>query len=115
MIKKGVNGLILKTSDLNELTEAIKTVLSGDFYWGKGVKKIISSRNCDNHQNIVLTKRETEILTLISDGYTNQEIAGKLFICCSTVDSHRKNLLLKFRANNSAQLIKLAMLKGIIN
>jgi DNA-binding NarL/FixJ family response regulator len=114
MMEKGVNGLILKTSDLSEIIEAVKAVLSGEFYWGKDVMELIS-RNNDNSQKLILTRREVEILSLISDGLTNQEIAGKLFICCSTVDSHRKNLLLKFGANNTARLIKMAVSKGVIS
>lgn len=115
MIEKGVNGLILKISDLGEITEAIKAVLSGEFYLGKGVKELTVIRNIGNSQKLTLTRREVEILSLISDGLTNQEIANKLFISCSTVDSHRKNLLLKLDAKNTAQLIKIAVSKGIIS
>jgi DNA-binding CsgD family transcriptional regulator len=62
----------------------------------------------------VITRRECEILKLIADGFTNQEIADQLFISNSTVDSHRKNLLLKFDSKNSAMLVKKAISKGII-
>lgn len=115
MIEKKVNGLVLKTSDLNEILEAIKQVLAGEFYLGKGVRELINGRTVNNTQKLTLTRREVEILSLISDGLTNQEIAAKLFISCSTVDSHRKNLLLKFNANNTAKLIKMAVSKGIIS
>lgn len=115
MKSKGVNGLILKTSDLKEITEAIQVVLGGDFYWGKGVKELVSERSGNVSGELTLTKREIEILSLISDGFTNQEIADQLFISCSTVDSHRKNLLLKFNANNTAKLVKMAISKGIIS
>lgn len=115
MIEKKVNGLILKTSDLNEIIEAIKHVLAGEFYLGKEVKELINGKAGNNHHKLTLTRREVEILSLISDGLTNQEIANKLFISCSTVDSHRKNLLLKFDANNTAKLIKMAVSQGIIS
>jgi DNA-binding CsgD family transcriptional regulator len=49
----------------------------------------------------MITKRESEILILIADGLTNQEIADKLFISAFTVDSYRKNLLLKFNAESA--------------
>jgi DNA-binding CsgD family transcriptional regulator len=62
----------------------------------------------------VLTKREKEILQLISEGLTNNQIAQKLFISPLTVDSHRKNLLTKLNANNTATLIKLAVQNGFI-
>ena len=114
MIGKGVNGLILKTSDLSEITEAVKDVLLGEFFLGKGVKELINGRNTDSSQKQTLTRREVEILTLISDGLTNQEIANKLFISCSTVDSHRKNMLLKFNVPNTAALVKFALTQGLI-
>jgi DNA-binding CsgD family transcriptional regulator len=56
-----------------------------------------------------LTRREKEVLELIADGNTNNEIATKLFISVTTVDTHRKNLLAKFEAKNIASLIKAAM------
>jgi len=115
MIEKGVDGLIFKTSDLEEIVEAVKAVLEGKQFWGKGVRELITKKNFVNGQKLILTKREVEILSLISDGLTNQEIADKLFICCSTVDRHRKNLLLKFDANNTAKLVKMAISKGIIS
>ena len=57
----------------------------------------------------VLTRREKEILGLISEGLTNNQIASQLFISELTVDTHRRNLLTKFDANNTASLIKLAV------
>ncbi|MBK7231250.1 MAG: helix-turn-helix transcriptional regulator [Saprospiraceae bacterium] len=57
----------------------------------------------------LLTKKEKEILQLISDGLTNHEFATKLFISPLTVDNHRKNLLTKFRVKNTAAMIKMAL------
>jgi DNA-binding NarL/FixJ family response regulator len=110
----GVKGFVLKTSDIKDITEGIKQVIAGGIYYGKGVKELISRRSGGDTTEIIVTRRENEILKLIADGFTNQEIAEKLFISPSTVDSHRKNLLLKFDAKNSAMLIKAAMSKGII-
>ncbi|HPT12398.1 MAG TPA: response regulator transcription factor [Bacteroidales bacterium] len=110
----GVKGFVLKTSDVKDITEGIKQVIAGEIYYGKGVKELISRRSGGETNDIIVTRRESEILKLIADGFTNQEIAEKLFISTSTVDSHRKNLLLKFDAKNSAMLIKAAISKGII-
>jgi DNA-binding NarL/FixJ family response regulator len=110
----GVYGVILKSADLNEIYEAVKTVLEGNWFFGTGIKELINNRS-NNCKKLALTKRELEILSLISEGLTNHEIADKLFVCCSTVDSHRKNLLLKFNVHNTAKLIKEAVLQGIIN
>jgi DNA-binding NarL/FixJ family response regulator len=110
----GMNGFVLKTSDIKDITDGIKEVIAGNKYLGKGVKELISNRPSSNSSDPIITRRESEILKLIADGFTNQEIADKLFISTSTVDSHRKNLLIKFDAKNTASLIKSAMEKGII-
>lgn len=57
---------------------------------------------------VILTRREKEVLGLIADGLTNNEIALKLFVSVTTVDSHRKNLLSKFQARNIASLVRIA-------
>lgn len=110
----GVMGFVLKTSDIKDITEGIKQVLEGNTYFGVGVKELISNRTTNNNSEPLITRRESEILKLIADGFTNQEIADKLFISASTVDSHRKNLLIKFNAKNTAALVKIALSKGII-
>ena len=56
-----------------------------------------------------ITRREKEILGLIAEGFTNPEIANKLFVSPTTVDSHRKNLLAKLNVKNTASLVKFAM------
>ncbi len=113
-VQAGVDGFVLKTSDINDITEGIKELLTGKKYFGKGVSELIGSRSSGERTDPVITRREGEILVLIADGLTNQEIADKLFISTSTVDSHRKNLLIKFDAKNTAALVKTAMEKGII-
>jgi len=61
-----------------------------------------------------LAKREKEILSLISEGLTNNQIAGNLFISPLTVDSHRKNLLTKLNVNNTASLTRVAIENSLI-
>lgn len=114
MIQAGVNGFVLKTSDIKDITEGIKQVMEGGSYFGKGVKELMTSRVSKDSSVPMVTRRENEILKLIAEGFTNQEIAEKLYISTSTVDSHRKNLLLKFDVKNSAALVKSAMAKGLI-
>jgi len=113
-VQAGINGFVLKTSDIKDITEGIKQVMEGGSYFGKGVKELMNNRIVKGTSSPLVTRRECEILKLIADGFTNQEIAEKLFISTSTVDSHRKNLLMKFDAKNSAMLIKTAIAKGII-
>jgi DNA-binding CsgD family transcriptional regulator len=62
----------------------------------------------------ILTRREKEILELIAEGYTNSQIAGKIFLSQFTVDTHRKNLLAKLNVKNTASLIRLAVEQKLI-
>lgn len=110
----GVTGFVLKTSDIGDITEGIRQVMDGNRYYGKGVRELAGGKTVTGTSEPVITRREAEILKLIADGLTNSEIAERLFISPTTVDSHRKNLLLKFNARNSAMLIKTAVSRGLI-
>jgi DNA-binding NarL/FixJ family response regulator len=66
------------------------------------------------HNQLMLTRREVEVLRLIAEGLTNQEIADKLFVSASTVDSHRKNLISKLNVKNTAALVRTAVENKII-
>ncbi|MCK6616661.1 MAG: response regulator transcription factor [Cyclobacteriaceae bacterium] len=107
----GAKGYLLKNASLEELEKAIGQVYSGHEYWlGKeNVRESIS-----DHNKLLLTRREIEVLRLIAEGLTNHEIAEKLFISDSTVDSHRKNLISKLQAKNTAALIRTAFENKII-
>jgi DNA-binding NarL/FixJ family response regulator len=111
MIDSGASGYVLKNATKDELIEAIQLVMSGGKYLSHEVTLLL--RNQDNN-HVVLTRREKEVLELIAAGMTNSEIAVKLFIAITTVDTHRKNLLAKFEARNIASLIKMAVSKGMI-
>lgn len=112
MLNNGAKGYIIKNSDAEEIKKGIVEVLEGKIFLCSEANQILSE-GVDKKTNLFLTPREREVLKLISDGYTNNEIATKLFICQSTVDSHRKNLLLKLNAKNTAALIKIAYEKGL--
>lgn len=115
MIALKAEGFVLKTSDTDEIIRGILEVMAGRNFLGKGVKELIQGKPANDDGSPVLTRRETEVLKLIADGLTNQEISEKLFISSLTVDSHRKNLLLKFNARNTASLIKIAASKGLLD
>lgn len=115
MLAAGANGFILKSSDTSEILLAIKQIMSGNSYISQSVADLLKGKFPANSDLPILTRREIEVLKLISDGLTNQEIAEKLFISTWTVDSHRKNLLLKFNAKNTAILVKTAVTSGIIS
>jgi DNA-binding NarL/FixJ family response regulator len=115
MMAAGANGFILKSSDTAEILEAITQIISGNQFISKSVEDLLKGKLPVNSDIPLLTRREVEVLKLIADGLTNQEIAEKLFISSWTVDSHRKNLLLKFNAKNTAILVKTAVTSGIIS
>ncbi len=88
-------------------------VQKGNDYVNFSVAEILKNKMPDTLLP-VLTKREKEVLELIADGLTNQEIATKLFLNITTVDSHRKNMLTKFNVKNTAALIKLAFTNNLL-
>ena len=115
MIENGASGYLIKSASAKEIAEAIDTVLKGKIYLSVSMEHIARPLSILPSDNLpALTKREKEILQLISEGLTNNQIAGKLFISPLTVDSHRKNLLTKLNVNNTASLIKLAVQNGLI-
>lgn len=105
MMDNGASGYVLKNATQEELMEAIEAVAKGKIYLSNEASQTLR-RN--ESTNIVLTRREKEVLELIAEGMTNNVIAQKLFISPSTVDTHRKNLLAKLDAKNTASLIRMA-------
>jgi DNA-binding NarL/FixJ family response regulator len=106
MIDNGASGYVLKNATKEELKEAIETVMSGDSFLSK--EATLTMKKAKDSGIPVITKREAQVLTMISEGLTNGQIADKLFVSVTTVDTHRKNLLSKFQAKNTATLIKMA-------
>lgn len=111
MLDNGASGYVLKNATKEELLIAIQTVLSGKSYLS--MEAAISLRETSKELPFI-TKREKEVLQLVAAGLTNIEIGEKLFISIPTVNSHRKSLLEKFNANNTAILITKAIRQGII-
>ncbi|MBN8668369.1 MAG: response regulator transcription factor [Chitinophagales bacterium] len=112
MMENGASGYLLKNASQEELMEGIQEVMKGKLYLS--LEAAQSLRQSAETPVPVLTRREKEILELIADGMTNNEIAQKLFISVSTVDTHRKNLLAKFEAKNIAALIRMATQSRLI-
>lgn len=106
MMDSGASGYLLKNATQEELMRAIATVIKGKTFMSDEVSHTLQ-RNMD--APIVLTRREKEVLELIAEGLTNNEVGEKLYISPATVDTHRKNLLAKLEAKNTASLVKIAM------
>lgn len=111
MKEAGAKGYLLKNSSIAEIEKAIRAVTEGNEYW-LGQNSVRKSIN--EHNQPLLTRREIEVLKLIAEGLTNQEIADKLFVSISTVDSHRKNLISKLQAKNTAALVRTALENKLI-
>lgn len=110
MMEHGASGYILKNSTREELVSAINTVFGGGIYFsGEAGEALADYQRSEKMRAPELTPREKEILGLIAEGFTNPQIAEKLFLSQFTVDSHRKNLLAKLDVKNTATLIRYAV------
>ena len=118
-LNAGALGYILKHTGQTELMAAIREVSTGASFFSEEVKNTImhsmsKARKRDSGITPKLSKRELEIIQLIAEEHTTNEIAEKLFISLHTVESHRKNILRKTNSRNLAGLIKYALKEGII-
>ena len=100
----GAAGYISKTGSRAELLEAIDTVLRGEIFISGG-HNIMLQKSSDIHAQF--TKREKEVLNLVKQNKTNQQIAGKLYISVRTVENHISNIYFKTGFTNRQELIKL--------
>lgn len=107
-LENGGNGYILKNADANEIIHCIDNAIKGDLALSKEVQEIMLRPSTNNFELPRLTKREQQILKSISEGKTSAEIADNLFISIITVETHRRNLLQKFKAKNMIELVKIA-------
>ena len=116
LIKDNADGYVPKNAEKKELLTAIKLLLQGKKYFSPEIKEAFLQYSFEekSHEEIKLTKRETDVLVLISQEYTTQEIADKLFLSKHTVESYRKNIMTKINAKNIAGLTKYAIKSGLI-
>ncbi len=108
MQEAGAEGYIMKNSSLKVVLAAIRTVMDGETYFDATIKNS-NLKKTDN--DIPLSKREMEIVKLIGEGKTSQEIADILFIGKTTVDTHRKNILKKLSLQGKSELLRYSMEK----
>ncbi|TVR17107.1 MAG: DNA-binding response regulator [Balneolaceae bacterium] len=120
MIQAGASGYIMKSAGRNELKDAIYSIMNGKHYFSDEATHSImmdlvkGKGKPTSPDSVHITDRELEILELIVQEFTNHEIAEKLFISPRTVDAHRRNLLQKTGARNTAGLVKYAFQHNII-
>jgi DNA-binding NarL/FixJ family response regulator len=120
MIEIGAASYIVKNSSPEEMITTINQVIEKGFYYNEEVLNVIQENLITNNrkniffEDIILTKREREILELICYQNSTQQIADKLFISPRTVEGHRNNLLLKTDSQNSAGLVVFAIQNKIV-
>jgi len=110
-LNNGADGYILKNALSEEVIAGIESVMNGELFLCDEID-IILNKTREHH--VWLTSREQELLRLIVDGYTNQEIADKVFLSVETIKTYRKNLILKLGAKNSMVLVKMAIENKLI-
>jgi DNA-binding NarL/FixJ family response regulator len=111
MLDNGAYGYVLKNASSDEIMEGVTEVSEGNKYLCAEAENLLKKTQ---ENELMITRRENSVLKLLAEGFTNLEIAEKLFISPLTVDSHRKNLIVKLQARNTASLIKIASDKGLV-
>jgi DNA-binding NarL/FixJ family response regulator len=121
VIESGASGFISKAAASSELASGIRSVHQGDSYLSPSVTKLLvenyqhaASERASQDPYDQLTERERDVLKLLAEGYSTQEIADILVITPKTVEGHKTNLMAKLDIHNRIDLVKYALRKGII-
>ncbi len=121
LLRHNIQGYVLKNAPFEELLRTIHTVYNGGTYFSKEIDVLsqndfrttltLEEKNVGN----ILSRREIEILTLICKEFSNLEIAEKLFLSVSTIETHRKNIIAKLGVNNTVGLVRFALKNKLID
>ena len=120
-LRNGATGYIIKDTGPAELVEAIHQVMQGHRYLSKAIADKFDETQIDHPDEQVvdpyyrLTAREREVLQLVAEGYTGQEIAQRLKISPRTADQHRASVLKKLGLQNQREIVRYAIRKGILS
>ena len=116
MVELGVKGFLLKNSDIDEVVSAVCAVCTGGSYFSQELLDSLVSNLKESQVEAepLLSEREMEVLPLICQGLSNQEIADKLFISKRTVDNHRANIMEKSGCKNTAGMVVWAIKNGLV-
>ena len=120
-LRNGALGYVLKDSSLEELVEAVRTVLQGRRFLSASISERMIEIYIQNEKAAsvddpyeTLTNREREVLQMVAEGHSSTEIADRLTISARTVETHRSNLMRKLNLSNQTELIRYAIRKGIL-
>jgi two-component system response regulator NreC len=124
ILKAGAKGYVLKNAGRKDIAHAIRSALVGERYFSPGISRLIvegfvkrspSAPAPERAGDQTLTKRETEILGYIAKGFTNKQIAEKLFLSFRTVNTHRTNIMQKLDIHETAGLVRYAISRGLVS
>ena len=120
----GVEGYILKMSEMEKVIQAITIICENETYFDPKISKSISERTkhpekkgrpINYYEEIGLTAREAEVADCIVNGLSTRQIAEKLFLSIHTVYNHRRNIFQKLKINKANELVRLAINKGLFS
>ena len=123
-IKAGITGYVKKDCDVAEIIDSITESSRGNKFFCGTILETIRDASIDVNNGdykaltcapVMITEREIEIITLIAEGYTNQEIAEKLFLSTHTVNTHRKNIMSKLGVTNTAGIVMYAVKCNLVS
>ncbi|SHJ19509.1 two component transcriptional regulator, LuxR family [Mesonia phycicola] len=117
VIQKGADGFVPKFTSKEELQKAVRTVLNDEQYFSELIKQryMESVFERKKYKNIELSPREKQVLELLGEELTSKEISEKLFISVNTVETHRKNILLKTGSKTTTGAVKFAIESGLFD
>ena len=121
LIEMGAYGYLFKDADCGELALAIRKVHQGNAYFSPSLSArtiqdyLRRARGHSSPKNKVLSSREHEILQLVAEGYSNRKVAEQLFISPKTVEAHKASIIQKLDMRGSAELVKYAVLRGLVD
>ncbi len=118
MIEAGAKGFLIKNIRKDVLDRAIQAVYNGKTYyseelWDYFTKSIVKEEKTEN--DLVITRRELEVLQLLAEGLSNKEIGGRLFVSERTIVGHKSNLMTKTNTKNTVSLLAFAIRNGLIH
>jgi len=123
-INAGAKGYLPKNTSRKELINAIHAIHEGEEYFAESISNVIlnsyikkakSGPDESGNKENQLSKRELEVLRLFAEGYSNQEIANKLFISIRTVESHKNHIMQRLELKSSVDLVKFAIRNNMVN
>jgi DNA-binding NarL/FixJ family response regulator len=120
MIESGAHGFLLKNDPIETLIDGIHSVIDTGYYFDDRVSKALLTRLITGEKikpkfnKVELTERETQIIQLICEEFTNKEIADKLCLSVRTIDGHREQILQKINARNTVGIVMYAMKNGLV-